>query len=51
VVTLVARNANDMMGSGSLRSAGERSVESGGWFYFGAFGRNMVSVTVKLFSH
>jgi hypothetical protein len=35
----------------SLRLAGIGSLVSGGLFYVGAFGRNLASVTVKMFSH
>jgi hypothetical protein len=53
VVTLVARNAKKGYGGirQSLCLAGAWSVDSGGWFYVGAFGRNLASVTVKMFSH
>jgi hypothetical protein len=45
VVTLVARNANEaVVGSGG-------SPKSGCRFYVGAFGRNLASVAVKMFSH
>jgi hypothetical protein len=27
------------------------SLESGGWFYVGAFGKNLASVAVKMISH
>jgi hypothetical protein len=36
---------------GIAESAFGGSLESGGRFYVGAFGRNLASVTVKMFSH
>jgi hypothetical protein len=47
VATLVARNANETV----VESVFFRSLESGGWFCVGAFGRNLASVTMKMFSH
>jgi hypothetical protein len=54
--TLVARNANDTTAAPvvvwqSLRLAEDWSVESGGKFSVGAFGRTLPSVAVKMFSH
>jgi hypothetical protein len=54
VATLVARNANEatvapMVGSGGV-CVWRESVESGGRFCVGAFGRNLASVVVKSFS-
>jgi hypothetical protein len=54
VATLVARNPNDavvvpMVGSGGISFG--RSLESGGWFCVGAFGRNLASVVMMFFSH
>jgi hypothetical protein len=51
VATLVARNANETVVApvwGLPESAFCRSVESGGRFCVGAFGRNMASVAVKI---
>jgi hypothetical protein len=36
---------------GLTESALGVSLESGSWFCVGAFGRNLASVTVKMFSH
>jgi hypothetical protein len=44
VATLAARNAKDMVGFG-------RSMKSGSRFCVGAFGRNLSSVAVKMFSY
>jgi hypothetical protein len=45
MATLVARNTNEaMVGSGG-------SLESGGLFCVGTFGKNLASVAVKMFSH
>jgi hypothetical protein len=49
VETLVARNANDAMVAPMVGSGGVCSLESGGRFCVGAFGRNLASVTVKMF--
>jgi hypothetical protein len=54
VATLVARNANEamvepMVGYGRVCAFG-RSLESGDLFCVGAFGRNLASVAVKMFS-
>jgi hypothetical protein len=49
VATLVARNANETM-MASMVWSGE-SLESGGRFCVGAFGRNLASVAVKMFPH
>jgi hypothetical protein len=46
-VTLVARNAEEAM----VGSAFGGSMESGGRFCAGAFGRNLASVAVKMFLH
>jgi hypothetical protein len=54
VATLVARNANEAMVSlwwGLAESAFGGSLESGGRFCVGAFGRNMSSVAIKMFPH
>jgi hypothetical protein len=48
VATLVARSANEAM---VAESAFGGSLESGGRFCVGAFGRNLASVAVKIFSH
>jgi hypothetical protein len=47
VATLVARNANETV----VASAFGGSLESGCRFCVGAFGRNLASVAVKMFSH
>jgi hypothetical protein len=47
VATLVARNENEAM----VGSAFGGSLEPGGRFCVGAFGRNLVSVAMKTFSH
>jgi hypothetical protein len=45
MATVVVRNANEaMVGFGG-------SLQSGGRFCVGAFGRNLASVAVKMFSH
>jgi hypothetical protein len=36
---------------GVCKSAFCRSLESGSWFYVGAFGRNLASVAMKVFSY
>jgi hypothetical protein len=46
VATLVARNANE-----TAESAFGESLEKGGRFCIGAFGRNLPSVVLKMFSH
>jgi hypothetical protein len=53
VATLAARNVNEamvapMVGSGGSAFGG--SLESGCRFCVGAFGRNLASVAVKMFS-
>jgi hypothetical protein len=50
VATLVARNSTGLWW-GMEESAFGGSLESGGRFCVGAFGRNLVSIVVKLFSH
>jgi hypothetical protein len=48
VSTVVARNANEAV----VESGGVCvSQESGGLFYVDAFGKNLASVAVKIFSH
>jgi hypothetical protein len=47
VATLVARNANEAL----VGSAFGGGLESGGRFCVGAFGRNLASVAVKMFSY
>jgi hypothetical protein len=49
VATVVARNANEAMMAPMVGPGG--SLESGGRFCVGAFGRNLTSVAVKMFSH
>jgi hypothetical protein len=49
VATLVAINANEAMVAPVVESAFGGSLESGGRFRVGAFGRNLASVTVKMF--
>jgi hypothetical protein len=51
VETLVARNANEAMVAPMVGSAFGGSLESSGRFCVGAFGRNLASVAVKMFSH
>jgi hypothetical protein len=51
VATLVARNANEAMVEPVVESAFGGSLESGGWFCVGAFGRNLASVAMKILSH
>jgi hypothetical protein len=54
VATLVQKNANEAMVApmvGLAESEFGGSLESGGWFCVDAFGRNLTSVTVKMFSH
>jgi hypothetical protein len=48
VATLVARNANEAVAEPMVGSAFGWSQESGGQFCVGAFGRNLVSVAVKI---
>jgi hypothetical protein len=48
VASLVARNSNAVAVVGS---AFGRSLESGGRFFVGVFGMNLVSVTANVFSH
>jgi hypothetical protein len=58
VATLVARNANGATAAPMARG-GESvakplfggSMDSGGRFWVGAFGRNLASVAVRMFSH
>jgi hypothetical protein len=50
VATLVARNTKRLWW-GLAESAFGGSLESGGRFYVVAFGRNLASVAVKMFSH
>jgi hypothetical protein len=47
VATLAARNANESV----VGSAFGGSLESGGRFCVGGFGRNLASVAVKMFSN
>jgi hypothetical protein len=49
VATLVPRNANEATVAPMVGYGG--SLESGGRFFVGAFGRNLASVTVKMCSH
>jgi hypothetical protein len=49
VATLVARNLNEAVVAPVVGSGG--SLESGGRFCVGAFGRNLASVVLKMFSH
>jgi hypothetical protein len=51
VATLVATNANRGLRWRLAESVFCGSLESGGRFCVGAFGRNLVSVTMKKFSH
>jgi hypothetical protein len=54
VATLVARNANKAMVAPTAGSGGvafRKSLQSGGRFCVGAFGRNLAPVAVKTFSH
>jgi hypothetical protein len=52
VATLVARNENEAMVAPMVGSGGVCVLrESGGRFCVGAFGRNLASVAVKMFSH
>jgi hypothetical protein len=54
VATLAAKNANDAMVAPMVEFGGVAfgwSLESGGRFCVGAFGRNLASVAVKMFSH
>jgi hypothetical protein len=44
-------NANEAMVAPMGESATGGSLESGGWSYVGAFGRNLASVAVKTSSH
>jgi hypothetical protein len=56
VVTLIAWNANEavmvpMVGSSEVYVWQESSPESGCQFCVGAFGRNLASVAIKMFSY
>jgi hypothetical protein len=51
VVTLLARNVNEAMAVPMEGSAFGGSLESGSWFCISAFGINLASVTVKIFSN
>jgi hypothetical protein len=45
------RGYGDAYGGGLAESAFSGGLESGGRFCVGAFGRNLTSVAVKMFSH
>jgi hypothetical protein len=51
VAIMVARNPNEDMAAPMVGFAFGGSLESGGRFCVGAFGRNQVSVAVEMFSH
>jgi hypothetical protein len=51
VKPLVARNANEATVAPMMGSGGVWSLALGGRFCFVAFGRNLASVAVKMFSH
>jgi hypothetical protein len=51
VPTLAARNKNQTMVVPVVGSAFGGSLESGGRFCVGAFGRNLASVAMKMLSH
>jgi hypothetical protein len=54
VATVVARNANEVimvLMVGLAESVFGRSLELGSQFCVGAFGRNLASVAMKIFSH
>jgi hypothetical protein len=51
VVTLVARNASEAMVLPMVGSTFKESLESGSRFYVGAFGSNLASAAMKMFSH
>jgi hypothetical protein len=50
VVTLAARNEKSLWWD-VVESVFGWSMESGGWFYGGTFGRNLASVAIRFLSH
>jgi hypothetical protein len=48
---VVTRNANEAMEALTVESVFSRSLESGSQFCVGVFGRNLVSVAMKMHLH
>jgi hypothetical protein len=51
VATVVARNASESVVVPMVGTGGVCVWRESGWFRVGAFGKNLASVAVKMFSH